>query len=263
MRALRKSGRERLRSFVCLTSVVWLITGCDQAPKDRYQGYVEGEFVYVSSPLAGILQNLAVQRGQQVAAGQPLFALDPTMEKAALDQANAALALSEATFKRQQELFRTGPSAAQDLDNARAVRDQDQQRLAQAKWNLEQMKQFAPQASLVYDTLYRQGEWVAAGKPIVSLLPPANIKVRAFVPETRVGSLQPGDQARVMVDGVSEPFIGRVSYISPRAEYTPPVIYSQESREKFVFMVESVFDPATAAKLHPGQPVDVQFEGKK
>jgi HlyD family secretion protein len=242
--------------------VVWLLAGCDQAPKDRYQGYVEGEFVYVSSPLAGILENLAVQRGQQVAAGQLLFALDPTMEKAALDQANAALALSEATFKRQEELYRTGPSAAQDLDNARAVRDQDQQRLAQAKWNLEQMKQFAPQVGLVYDTLYRQGEWVAAGKPIVSLLPPANIKVRAFVPETRVGSIQPGDPTRVMVDGVSELFLGRVSYISPRAEYTPPVIYSQESREKFVFMVESVFDPVAAAKLHPGQPVDVQFEAK-
>ena len=263
MKAFRKSGRERLRSFVCLTSVFWLVAGCDQAPKDRYQGYVEGEYVYVSSPLAGILDHLAVQRGQQVAAGQLLFALDPTMEKAALDQANAALALSEATFKRQEELYRTGPSAAQDLDNARAVRDQDQQRLTQAKWNLDQMKQFAPKAGLVYDTLYRQGEWVAAGKPIVSLLPPANIKVRAFVPETRVGSIQPGDTTRVMLDGVSEPFIGRVSYISPRAGYTPPVIYSQESREKFVFMVESVFDPATAAQLHPGQPVDVQFEGKK
>ncbi len=263
MKARPMPMRPALRSIVCLTSAVLLLAGCDQAPKDRYQGYVEGEFVYVSSPLAGILQNLAVQRGQQVAAGQLLFALDPTMEKAALDQANAALALSEATFKRQEELYRTGPSAAQDLDNARAVRDQDQQRLAQAKWNLEQMKQFAPQAGLVYDTLYRQGEWIAAGKPIVSLLPPANIKVRAFVPETRVGSIQPGDTARVMVDGVSEPFIGRVSYISPRAEYTPPVIYSQESREKFVFMVESVFDPATAAKLHPGQPVDVRFEGKK
>ncbi len=263
MKAFRTSGRERLRSFVCLTSVVWLLAGCDQAPKDRYQGYVEGEFVYVSSPLAGILENLAVQRGQPVAAGQVLFALDPTMEKAALDQANAALALSEATFKRQEELYRTGPSAAQDLDNARAVRDQDQQRLAQAKWNLEQMKQFVPQSGLVYDTLYRQGEWVAAGKPIVALLPPANIKVRAFVPETRVGSIQPGDTARVIVDGVSQPFLGRVSYISPQAEYTPPVIYSQESREKLVFMIESVFDPATAAKLHPGQPVDVQFEAKK
>jgi HlyD family secretion protein len=115
---------------------------------------------------------------------------------------------------------------------------------------------------LVYDTLYRQGEWVAAGKPVVALLPPQNIKVRAFVPETRVGSIHYGDEVRVAVDGVRDPFIGKISYISPHAEYTPPVIYSRESRDKLVFMVEAVFDPATAAKLHPGQPVDVQFESK-
>ena len=249
--------------LLCLTSGVLLLAGCRKAPSGRVQGYVEGEYVYVSSPLGGILDHLAVQRGQQVTAGQPLFSLDPTMEVAARDQARAALALSEATFKRQQQLFHEGPSAAQDMDNARAVRDQNQQQLAQADWNLEQMKQAAPKDALVYDTLYRQGEFVPAGKPIVALLPPPNIRVRAFVPETRVGSIHPGDTARVTVDGVSAPFIGRVSYISPRAEYTPPVIYSEESREKFVFMVESVFDPATAAKLHPGQPVDVQFEPKK
>lgn len=257
-----KTGRI-LRSVVCLTSAALFFPGCQKAPTDRVQGYVEGEYVYVSSPLGGILDHLGVQRGQQVTAGKPLFSLDPTMEVAARDQANAALALSEANFNRQQQLFREGPSAAQDLDNARSVRDQNRQQLAQAEWNLSQMKQAAPQAALVYDTLYRQGEFVPAGKPIVALLPPPNIKVRAFVPETRVGSIHPGDTVRVTVDGVSEPFIGRVSYISPRAEYTPPVIYSQESREKFVFMVESVFDPAIAAKLHPGQPVDVQFEPKK
>ena len=69
-------------------------------------------------------------------------------------------------------------------------------------------------------------------------------------------------ERRVAVDGVPDPFIGKVSYISPHAEYTPPVIYSKESRDKLVFMIEAVFEPATAAKLHPGQPVDVQFESK-
>jgi HlyD family secretion protein len=263
MKAILTQRRRSLSCLACLTIGILLLTGCRKVPDDHVQGYVEGEFVYVSSPLGGIIDKLAVQRGQQVAAGQLLFDLDPTMEQAARDQAQAALVLSEAAFKRQQELFRTGPAAAQDLDNARSTRDQDRQRLAQAEWNLEQMKQAAPQAALVYDTLYRKGEFVPAGKPIVSLLPPPNIKVRAFVPETRVGAIHPGDTTRVTIDGVSEPFIGRVSYISPRAEYTPPVIYSQESREKFVFMIESVFDPATAARLHPGQPVDVQFEPKK
>ena len=131
--------------------------------------------------------------------------------------------------------------------------------LAKADWDLAQKRQSAMQPGLVFDTLYRTGEWVAAGRPVVALLPPENIKVRAFVPETRVGSIHPGDRVRVLVDGVSEPFVGKVSFISPQAEYTPPVIYSQESRGKLVFMIELRFDAATSARLHPGQPVDVQF----
>ena len=237
-----------------------LAGSCSDPPANRFQGYVEGEFVYVASPLAGTLETLHVHRGQQVKSGDPLFVLDETAERAARDQNQAALVLSEAEYKRQKQLFRTGVAANQDLDRARSTRDQDQHRLIQAEWNFSQKQQSAPQAGLVYDTLYREGEWVGAGKPVVALLPPQNIKVRAFVPETRVESIRYGESVRVLVDGVRESFIGKVSYISPRAEYTPPVIYSKESRDKLVFMIEAVFDSATAANLHPGQPVDVQFE---
>jgi HlyD family secretion protein len=248
-----------LRRLTRFALVCLALAGCEKAPNDYVQGYVEGEFVYVSSPLAGTLEHLLVRRGDQATSGQPLFTLDPTMEKAAHDQAQAALVLSEADYKRQEQLLRSGPAAAQDFDRARSTRDQDQQRLAQGEWNLAQKKQDAPQAGLVYDTLFREGEWVAAGKPVVMLLPPPNIKVRAFVPETKIGALHVGEQVRVTVDGVPEAFVGKISYISQRAEYTPPVIYSRESRAKLVFMVELVFDPAVAAKLHPGQPVDVRF----
>ncbi len=243
-------------------ALLLLFGGCSDPPQNRFQGYVEGEFVYVASPLAGQLETLSVQRGQQVTAGQPLFALDETAEKAAREQIEAALALSEAELARQEKLFRTGVAATQDLDRARSTRDQDKQRLSQTDWSFEQKKQVAPQSGLVYDTLFRQGEWVPAGKPVVVLLPPQNIKVRAFVPETRVGSIHYGDAVQVTVDGVKNPFVGKVSYISPRAEYTPPVIFSRESRAKLVFMVESVFDPDVSANLHPGQPVDVEFKSK-
>jgi HlyD family secretion protein len=243
-------------------ALLLLFAGCRDPSQNRFQGYVEGEFVYVASPLAGQLEILSVQRGQQVTTGQPLFALDETAEKAAREQIEAALKLSEAELARQEKLFRTGVAATQDLDRARSTRDQDRRRLTQTDWSFDQKKQAAPQSGLVYDTLFRQGEWVAAGKPVVVLLPPQNIKVRAFVPETRVGSLHYGDSAQVTVDGVQNPFIGKVSYISPRAEYTPPVIYSRESRAKLVFMVESVFDQQVAANLHPGQPVDVEFKSK-
>src|SRR5437868_5387034 len=189
--------------------MILFVASCRHPPNNRFQGYVEGEFVYVASPLAGTLESLRVQRGQQVKAGDPLFGLDETTERAARDQAKAQLVLSEAEYARQERLLRTGPAAQQDFDRARSTRDQDRQRLAQAEWNFNQKKQTAPQTGLVYDTLFRQGEWVAAGKPVVVLLPPQNIKVRAFVPEARVGSIQYGDTTRVTVDGVSAPFVGR------------------------------------------------------
>jgi HlyD family secretion protein len=182
------------------------------------------------------------------------------VEKAALDLAKASLTFSEKDFERQEQLALTpGSSAERDLQLARDARDQDHQRLVQAEWNFANKQQTAPQDGLVFDTLYREGEWVDAGHPVVVLLPPEDIEVRAFVPETEIGRVHPGDPAQVFIDGVSEPFQGTLRYIFPQAEYTPPVIYSQESRSKLVYMVEVDFDPVTAAKLHPGQPVDVQF----
>jgi HlyD family secretion protein len=252
----------QLSRATAAAAMLLLLAACGDRPQDRFQGYVEGEFVYVASPLAGQLETLSVQRGQQVTTGQPLFALDETAEKAAREQIKAALVLSEAELARQQKLFQSGVAANQDLDRARSTRDQDRKRLDQTDWSFDQKKQAAPQSGLVYDTLFRQGEWVPSGKPVVVLLPPQNIKVRAFVPETRVGSIHYGDAVQVTVDGVQNPFLGKVSYISPRAEYTPPVIYSRETRAKLVFMVEMVFDSAAATNLHPGQPVDVQFKAK-
>ncbi len=116
-------------------------------------------FVYVSSPLAGPLQTLSVYRGNQVKAGDPLFELDRTVEKAALDQAKASLTFSDQDYKRQEELALTpGSSTVRDLQLAHDTRDQDSQRVAQADWNYTQKFQSAPQAGLVFDTLYRQGE---------------------------------------------------------------------------------------------------------
>jgi HlyD family secretion protein len=310
------------RSFLAIVLIL-LANACRPTDSNHLQGYVEGEFVYVASPGAGKLEDLRVARGTQVKAGDTLFALENVSEKAARDeaarrlaqaganlddvkkgkrpteiaalesqlkQAHAALVLSEKEFKRQQDLYKSGASAVQDLDRAHSTRDQDHQRveqleadlqtaqlgsradqvaaaeanvnaleaaLARADWDLSQKQQTATEDSLVFDTIYRVGEWVPAGRPVVTLLPPANIKVRAFVPEPRIGAIHVGDTIHVSIDGVAAPQIGKVSFISPQAEYTPPVIYSQDTRAKLVFMIEVVFDPATAAKLHPGQPVDL------
>ena len=213
--------------------------------------------------------------------------------RAQLQQAQAALQLSMREVARQEGLA-TVPGAAVELevDRARSTRDQNQQRvsqleadlqtallgsrtdqitaaeaevrakeaaLAKAEWDLAQKHQVAPKAGFVFDTLYREGEWVPAGRPVVVLLPPDHIKVRAFVSETRLGVIKLGDLVQVTVDGISGSISGKVSYISPKAEYTPPVLYNQGSREKLVFLVEMLFDQSAAVKLHPGQPVDVRF----
>jgi HlyD family secretion protein len=235
------------------------VSACSRPAENRLQGYVEGEFVYVASPLGGALESLFVQRGAQVKAGDPLFVLDSAAERAARDQAQAALVLSEKDLARMEKLAHANLIAMQELDRARSTRDQDRERLTKAEWDLSQKRQNAPQAGLVFDTLFRPGEWVPSGRPVVALLPPGNVKVRAFVPETQIGTVRVGYGVRVHVDGVDQPLAGRVGFISPKAEYTPPVIYSRETREKLVFMIEIFFDPAAGAKLHPGQPVDVEL----
>ena len=212
--------------------------------------------------------------------------------QARLQEARAAMVLAESELDRQERLFRSGTVSAQDHDRAKSARDQQGQLvarleaelqtarlggrsdqvaaaeanvraleavLARAEWELSQKSKQAPVAGLVYDTLFRSGEYVTAGRPVVALLPPENIKVRVFVPEVQLASIHPGDPVAVTVDGVKESFSGRVSYISPRAEYTPPVIYSRESRAKLVFMVEATFPPEVAVRLNPGQPVNLRF----
>src|SRR5260370_8295142 len=178
-----RQDRESAR-VVCALMLLLFLNGCSDPSQDRFQGYVEGEFVYVASPLAGQLEALSVQRGQQVTTGQPLFALDEIAERAALDQGRAALILSEAEFARQEKLLRMGPAAQQDYDRARSTRDQDRQRLAQAEWNFNQKKQAAPQSGLVYDPLFRRGEWGPPGKSGGGLLRPPKFKFPPFFPPT-------------------------------------------------------------------------------
>lgn len=225
-------------------------------------------------------------------AGKGLRPTEIAALKAQQQQAESALHLAEMEFVRQEKLFRSGIVPAQSLDAARSARDQQRQTvarlsadletarlgarsdqitaaaanvkaleaaLARAEWELAQKSRKAPEAAIVYDTLYRSGEWVGGGKPVVSLLPPGGIKVRVFVPETLVAALHPGDPVTVTADGIKDSFSGKISFISPRAEYTPPVIYSRESRAKLVYLVEAVFPLNTPPKLHPGQPIDLVF----
>jgi HlyD family secretion protein len=133
----------------------------------------------------------------------------------------------------------------------------DRASLAQAQWRLHEKQVAAPRQGLVFDTLYREGEWVSAGNPVVQLLPPENLEVRFFVPEPLVGQLRPGQSITVSCDGCSGKVPAQITFVSPQCEYTPPVIYSNENRSKLVFMVIARPHPDQAERLHPGQPVEV------
>jgi HlyD family secretion protein len=266
----------RQRIFISILSfalAAFFVAGCSPNSSNVFQGYIEGEYVYVASPLGGALTNLAVARGDEVKAGQMLFELEHGSEAAAvqqaeknLAQAKASLVLSEAEFARREKLRADqGVVSAEELDQSRAQRDTDaalvesqQAALDKAKWSFDQKQQFAPTNALVQDTLYRAGEWVAAGNPVVVLLPPTNIKVRFFVPETVLAQIKTGQSVEVSFDGAAKNYSATVNYISTQNEFTPPVIYNRENRAKLVFMIEAKFSPADAAELRPGQPVDVQ-----
>jgi HlyD family secretion protein len=251
-----------------------LFAGCSPNSSGEFQGYVEGEYVYVASPLGGALTNLAVSRGGEVEAGQLLFELERESESAAvqqaeknLAQAKANLALSENEFNRRETLRNDNEViSAEELDQAKSRRDADKAQvdsqndaLTKARWSFDQKQQFAPRNAFVQDTLYRQGEWVAAGNPVVVLLPPENLKARFFVPQEMLSRIKTGENVSVTFDGSAKIYSATVNYISTEAEFTPPVLYNRENRAKLIFMVEAKFLPADAADLRPGQPVDVKI----
>ena len=306
--------------------VVAFWAGCSGNSSKVFQGYIEGEYVYVASPLGGALTNLAVARGDQVKTAQLLFELERGSEAAALQQAEQNLAqarsqlddlnkgkrpteiasleaqveraradlkLAAAEFERREKLGGDDVISREELDQARAQRDADQAQVDQlaadletarlggredvvraaeatvqsrqaalekARWSFDQKQQFAPTNAFVQDTLYRLGEWVAAGNPVVELLPPANIQVRFFVPETVLPRIHAGQPVSVTFDGGQLAYSATIHYISTQAEFTPPVIYSRENRAKLVYMIEATFTPADAADLRPGQPVDVEIQ---
>ena len=214
--------------------------------------------------------------------------------RAEVTQAKSALALSSSQLAQQRKLFEGGFIAQARLDEALSAHTRDRARLAEAEaqlrnaqqplgrdaerkaaegevaaaraalaqsaWRLEQKSIAAPAAGVVQDTFYVEGEWVPAGRPVVSLLPPGNVKARFYVPQAALSDVAPGREVEIRCDGCSGPFAARVSFVSSQAEYTPPVLYSRESRAKLLFLVEARLASADGARLRPGQPVEVRLK---
>ena len=270
-------------SFLLLAGLCTLVACKEQA---TYQGYVEGQFRYMASPYAGILKQLLVDRGDAVAAGQVLFVLDPLPEQDALVAAQEKLkaiqqqiqqkmadeTLATLTYQRQKKLFAQQGISAQQLDDSaahltvtQASRFAAQNDLAaqqavlrQTRWSSEQKTVFSPIASVVFDTYFLPGELVSAYTPVLSLLAAPDIKIVFFIPEVSLSRLKQHDKLYLHCDGCPHGLSAHVSFISPSAEYTPPVIYSNETRANLVFRVEARPDQ-DSKRFHPGQPITVNL----
>ena len=256
-----------------------------------------GDRVEAGAPLF-VVDTRTLTAAQQEAGGQ-LRQAAAAVDAAASDYAqlqaqvgvartNAAEADREAARLEHVLALGHGAVSQQDVDKARATAEADRETLAAAtrqaeaaeaqiaaargqlaqargagadtQARLDQASQRAPTSARVEDVFYQTGEWAAANQPILSLLPDDRVRLRFFVPEGEVSRYQVGSEVRFACDGCAKGLTAKINYVSPRPEFTPPVIYSLQSRDRLVFMVEAL--PADPRGLTPGLPVDVVLRGE-
>lgn len=258
---------------------------CSREPSNVMQGYGEADYIYLASQESGVLGELYVREGDTVEAGARVFTLDPERLSLNAQSANAQAAaassairtaqaqanLAQANYVRGLELFNRGFYPRARLDSDRAARDTANAQLAQARREasavsassglarrrVSDLDGAAPSAGTIEQIYLRPGEIVTAGQPIAALLAPENMKVRFFAPEPLLSQLSVGARVMVSCDGCDAPQAATISFIAQEPQFTPPVIYSLDQREKLVFLVEARLD--APGPIRPGMPVDVRL----
>lgn len=264
------------------------LLSCSRQPSQEAQGYIEGRYTYMATPVSGVLKQWLVERGTKVKQGQLLFTLEEQPESdlyhaaeqnlkqaiSARDAIAANLTYAKLTYERYKILVPKNAIQQSMLDSAKSTYTATAAQLAQANaniasstaaleqahWTKNQKMVYAPVDAIVFDTYYRLGEYTLANQAVLSLLAPADIKTIFYVNEADLGNIQLGDKVSVRCDSCAKLYSGRVSFISPSAEYTPPVIFSNETSEKLIYRIEAEFVPDDAWHLHPGQPVTVTYK---
>lgn len=224
-----------------------------------YQGWIEADLVFVSPDETGRITDLAVREGSTVARGSPLFTLDDDLERAAVAENEAAVANAKLAYERARILLKQTVGTQKAFDDAEAALRTAEARLNSARTRLERRTRLSPVAGTIQEVYFRTGELVAAGRPIVSLLPPENVKVRFFVPQSVLPRVTVGERVAIRCDGCRDDLFARVSFISAQAEFTPPVIFSLEERARLVFRIEAI--PERPLDVRIGQPADVALLG--
>lgn len=261
------------------------ITGCQK--KDHiFTGYVEGRLSFVSATFSGSLEKLFVKRGDSIVAKQNLFVLEQKAEKAIVKetkaeidalmaekkQAEVNLQYNARLLERREKLARSRVISDEELDISRNAKQNALEKLnsinsklraAQAKlenvsWIQGEKNVTAEKSGIVFDTYFTMSEFVPAGKPVLSILTAKNIYIVFYVPESTLHKIHKQQELMITCDGVKKPFPAKISLIYPKAEFTPPVLYTDSSRSSLLYKIEADTDSrANPACLHLGQPVNV------
>ena len=245
----------RLAGMAVLCAVAFAPASCSKQSADTYQGWVEANLIFVAPDETGRVRTLTVQEGDTVKTGDLLFTVDDDLQQADLAQVKASLKNAQQTFDRASMLMKTGAGTQKDFDAAEMVLRDAQARLNSVQTRLSRRNLFSAVGGTLQQIYFRPGEMVPAGRPVLSLLPPGNIKVRFYVPEAALPGIAYGDEINVACDGCASGLTARVSFIAKQSEFTPPVIYSLEERAKLVFLIEAL--PQKPSEFRVGQPVDV------
>ena len=233
------------------------LAGCDGGKSQLLQGWVEAELIFVSSDEQGRVEQLRVRECSQVTTGELLFTVDDDLQKAELAVRKATVTTAQQAFDRAKELLKTAAGTQKNYDDAEAALRQANANLAWSETRLARRRALSPADGVIQQVYYRPGETVPQGRPVVALLPPGNLKVRFFAPETQLPEIKFGDTVTLSCDGCAPGLTAKVSFIARSSEYTPPVIYSLDERAKLVFMIEA--RPDQPEKFRVGQPVSVSL----
>lgn len=238
-----------------------LLIGCASKRTEIFNGYVEGEFRLLSSLESGLLSEIKVSKGDFVKKGTVLANIEGTGAKLSIDEIKASYSLAKAEFERSKVLVKDGIISKAAAQKIAADLEKAQAEYNKALWLLNEHAIKAPEDGYIQAVLQYTGELATPQNPVIYFLPKDGVKVRFFVPENRLIDVKLGRKVNIFVDGASSAIGGIICFISNRSEFTPPIIYSNASREKLVFLVEATINNLSDdLVLKPGQPVDIQLE---